>query len=224
MITDFFSLFFPNNCAACNAPLLKNENTICISCQYELPQTGFHQHPENPISKLFWGKVNISAATSLYFFNRGSKVQRLMHQLKYNGNHAVGIALGKQIGFLLQESSQFKELDGIVPVPLHPKKQRQRGYNQCQYLAEGIADSTGIPVLSCLKRTTHSESQTRKSKFNRWKNVDAIFTIKKEEEVCGKHLLLVDDVVTTGATLEACSTALLKASGVKVSIATIACA
>lgn len=225
MFKDLIALVFPNNCAACNATLYRNEKTLCTKCRFDLPKTNFHDFLENPLAKLFWGKLNIEAVTALYHFDKGARVQHLLHELKYKGNTNVGEVLGSILAHDLKKSEQFSSIEGVVPVPLHPKKQRKRGYNQSYFIAKGISETMEIPVMDkSLIRVQHSESQTRKSKFNRWRNVETVFDVKKEETLRGKHILLVDDVITTGSTLEACATQLLKVDGVKVSIAALACA
>jgi ComF family protein len=220
---DFVSLFFPVICVACGKNLYKNENSICTYCLYHLPKSNFHLTNDNPVAKIFWGRINIQSAASFYAFNKGGKVQQLIHQLKYKGQQHVGVSLGKLYGYELRNSIDFKNIDIIIPVPLHAKKQRKRGYNQSVCFAEGLAQTMQLTVDSTvLFRSAASETQTKKSRFTRWKNVESIFHTQNEQRIAHKHLLLVDDVITTGATLEACAQALLKTDGVKVSIATIA--
>lgn len=220
---DFVSLFFPVTCMACGKSLFKNENSICTWCSYHLPKSNFHLINDNPVAKIFWGRINIHAAAAFYTFNKGGRVQHLIHQLKYKGQQHVGVSLGKLYGYELRNSVDFKGIDIIIPVPLHSKKQRKRGYNQSTCFAQGLAETMGLTVNSTvLFRSAASETQTKKSRFTRWKNVERIFYTKNEEQLTDKHILLVDDVITTGATLEACAQALLKTQGVKVSIATIA--
>ncbi len=220
---DFVSLFFPVICVSCGKSLYKNENSICTYCLYHLPRTNFHLTNDNPVAKIFWGRINIQAASSFYAFNKGGKVQQLVHQLKYKGQQHVGIRLGNLYGYELRDNNDFNTVDLIVPVPLHAKKLRKRGYNQSLCFAEGLSESMRLPVDSTvLCRSAASETQTKKSRFTRWKNVEHIFYTQNELLLMHKHILLVDDVITTGATLEACAQALLKVEGVKVSIATIA--
>jgi ComF family protein len=220
---DFVSLFFPVICVSCGKSLFKNENSICTYCLYHLPKSNFHLVNDNPVAKIFWGRINIESAAAFYTFNKGGRVQHLIHQLKYKGQQQVGVSLGKLYGYELRENNAFKGIDVIIPVPLHAKKQRKRGYNQSMCFAEGLAETMHLTVDSdSLFRSIASETQTKKSRFTRWKNVESIFYTKNEEPLTGKHILLVDDVITTGATLEACAQTLLKINGVKVSIATIA--
>lgn len=222
-ISDLLGLVFPNLCAACGQPLVRGEKVICLVCGYKLPKTDFHLFTDNPISRIFWGRVNLHAATSFLYFNKGGRVQHLIHQLKYKGNKQVGIHLGSLLGDELKQNGLFKEVDVVIPVPLHPKKLHQRGYNQSDQIAIGIADAMGIRYsFNNLVRNTYTESQTKKNRYSRWQNVSGKFTVLMPHKLEGKHLLLVDDVLTTGATLEACAQELTGISGVKISVATLA--
>lgn len=223
MLNDFVSLAFPHICVSCGKSLYKKEHTICAYCAYHLPKTNFHLDNDNPISKIFWGRVTIYSAAAFYGFNKGGKVQHLIHQLKYRGQKNIGVAVGKLYGYELKNCSNFNTVTTIIPVPLHPKKQKKRGYNQSDGFAEGLAESMNVDAdLKTLYRDVESETQTKKSRFSRWQNVETIFQLRDTKAIEGKHILLVDDVITTGATLEACAHTLLQAPGVKVSIATIA--
>lgn len=225
MLRSLLNLLYPNLCASCQDVLLKNENVICYNCLVDLPRSLYYQDNENPIAKLFWGKVKLELAMSAFSFIKKGKIQRLMHELKYKGNTQVGEILGIELGKEIAKVENKLKVDIVIPVPLHKKKQKQRGYNQSDFIAMGVAK-----VLECemnidlLKRKEHSESQTRKSKYERWENVGEVFTLKDVNQYSGKHILLVDDVVTTGATLEACCKKLEEIDGVKLSIATLASA
>jgi ComF family protein len=222
-ITDFIHLFFPNVCYACGEALIEQEEVVCTACYFKLPTTGFHMHQENIISQIFWGRVQIHSATSFLFFNKGGNVQRLMHALKYKGHKEVGVYLGRLFGQTLKESVLFNTADLIVPVPLHPKKQYRRGFNQSEVIAEGMQTSLNIPVsTNNLVRLLYTSSQTKKARYNRWENVKDVFKVKDANAFKGKHLILVDDVLTTGATLEACANPLLEIPNTKVSVATLA--
>lgn len=223
MLNDFLSLVFPKVCYACGKSLFKTEECICTHCLYHLPQTQFHLYPDNPVIKLFWGRVDIHAASSMYLFTKGSKVQHLIHHLKYRGRKEIGTSLGKYYGRELKKSPLFSTAELVVPVPLHRKKLKKRGYNQSELFARGIADSMkAASPANALVRTKASETQTRKSRFTRWKNVEEVFRVTEPEILKGKHILLVDDVVTTGSTLEACAAKILEIPGTQVSVATIA--
>lgn len=225
MLTDFLSLIFPKVCMSCGKSLFKSEENICTYCLYHLPKTNFHHHPDNPVMKLFWGRATIFSAASLYNFMKGGKVQHLIHQLKYRGKQEIGLSLGKHYGRELKTSPFFSGVNVAIPVPLHPKKLKKRGYNQSETFAQGLSESLEIDYPgNVLVRTAASATQTKKSRFARWKNVEAIFKVNAPEKIEGKHILLVDDVVTTGSTLEACAHKLLEVPGTKVSVATIACA
>jgi ComF family protein len=222
-VSDLLNLFFPNYCQSCGNALVGQEEVICFDCLFHLPKTGFHNHAENPISRLFWGRVNLHSASSYLFFSKGGNVQHLMHLLKYKGHQETGIYLGELYGKELAESSLFNTAEIIMPVPLHPTKQRIRGYNQSEKIADGLSKSMGIPFQGDnLKKIEHTESQTKKTRYERWQNVKDAFSINEPEKIEGKHILLVDDVLTTGATIEACATKLLQVPDTRVSIVTLA--
>jgi len=223
LIDDLFGLFFPNLCLGCGQPLIKGEEVICSICHFHLPKTYFHNDPENPLNRVFWGRVNLEAVTAYLYFQKGSTVQHLLHQLKYKGRPEIGHRIGKWYGLELRQADIFRDVDLIIPVPLHPRKHRTRGYNQSQMFAEGLAAvMTAELETRCLYRKVDSKTQTRKSRYNRWENVESIFAVNHPERIKDCHILLVDDVITTGATLEACARALLEVPGVKASVATIA--
>lgn len=222
---DFISLIFPRICAACGNSLWKHETGLCRSCEYHLPKTNFHQVPDNPVARLFLGRADIFAGAAFLYFNKGSKVQRLVHQLKYKGRKDIGIYLGDLYGLELKHSPHFSSADCIIPVPLHKKKYMKRGYNQSEQIAIGLSESMNIPVVRhLLTRIKATETQTRKSRFSRYQNVKDIFAVDSPLKWKGKHLILVDDVVTTGATLESCIHALQVIPDVTVSVACIATA
>jgi ComF family protein len=222
-LADFVSLLFPQLCAACGESLVAGEAVICTDCRFSLPYTDFHLQADNIVAQQFWGRVKLEAAFALFYFVKGGKVQNLVHALKYKGNKEVGILLGEMAGSRLAKNELFKTVDLVIPVPLHKKRLKQRGYNQAQCFAEGIARQLNATVeTGNLVRPTATETQTHKSRFERFNNMQEVFVIKNPESLAGKHILLVDDVVTTGSTLEACGNQLLKIEGVKLSVATIA--
>jgi ComF family protein len=224
-ISDFTGLIFPRICAACGNSLWKHEDTICHSCEFHLPRTNFHFEVENPVTRMFRGRVPLQSGAAFLYFNKGSKVQKLVHMLKYNGRKDVGVFLGSLYGQTLKYAPQFNAADVILPVPLHKKKYMKRGYNQSEQLALGLSSALKIPVnRHLLLRTKATETQTRKSRFRRFQNVREIFLVNNPAQWHGKHLLLVDDVITTGATLESCIEALLIIPEVKISIVCIATA
>jgi len=222
-LNDLLNLFFPNLCRACRIKLIGEEETICFDCLYHLPKTNYHQFADNPVEQTFWGRINIEAGTSFCFFEKGTTIQHLLHQLKYKGEKEIGLELGKHLGAQLAGSGRFQSVDVIIPVPLHPGKEKKRGYNQSEWIAKGISQTFQRPLkTNVLIRKTDTSTQTRKSRFERWENVSEIFAVNENSEIHFKHVLLIDDVITTGATLEACATKILELEGTKVSVATLA--
>jgi ComF family protein len=220
---DFVALIFPQLCHACGESLVAHEDLICTDCLYNLPYTNFHQQPDNIVAQQFWGKVKVDNAYALFYFTKGGKVQQLMHHLKYNNTPQIGNKLGNMAGAQLVQSTHLKNIDGIIPVPLHKSRLRKRGYNQSACFAEGLAETLGTQVvIDNLIRTKATATQTHKSRFERSVNMQEVFAVANAAALANKHILLVDDVVTTGATLEACAAALLTVPGLKLSIATIA--
>ncbi len=222
-LADFISLLFPQLCAACGESLVANEELICTDCLYSLPFTNFHLQADNIVAQQFWGKLNLEAAYSLYYFAKGGKVQNLMHHFKYNGIHRIGNLLGNIAGAQLTKSDVFNSIDYIIPVPLHKSRLKKRGYNQSLCFAEGLAEKLNANVEdNNLVRLRATETQTHRSRFARFENMQEVFSVIDPQRLIDKHVLLVDDVVTTGSTLEACAIPLLKIPGLKLSIATIA--
>jgi ComF family protein len=222
-LADFVSLLFPELCAACRESLVANEHLLCTDCRFNLPYTNFHLQADNIVARQFWGKINIEAAFALFYFTKGGKIQNMLHQLKYNGQQQIGNLLGNIAGGQLAKNEIFNNVDYIIPVPLHKKRFRERGYNQSTRFAEGLADKLNAVVEEDnLVRVKSTETQTHKSRFARFENMQEVFVVINPEKLQGKHVLLVDDVITTGSTLEACGEQLLKVEGLKLSIATIA--
>ncbi|HKK82032.1 MAG TPA: phosphoribosyltransferase family protein [Prolixibacteraceae bacterium] len=222
-LEDFSTLIYPNLCLCCNEALVKQEKHFCTPCAIGLPRTYYHLASINPVEQLFWGRVKIERATSYFLYQKGSKYQKLLHQLKYRGNQNVGVELGRMFAVDLNEVNYFAGVDYIVPVPLHPRKKRKRGFNQSEAVASGMQHVLQKEIIALnLKRRHYTSTQTRKGRFERWENVQDLFIQKDPEIFEGKHILMVDDVVTTGSTLEACAHAVLKSYGAKVSVATLA--
>ena len=222
-LADFISLLFPQLCAACGASLVANEELICTDCHYSLPFTDFHLQPDNIVARQFWGKIKVEAAYSLYYFAKGGKVQSLMHHFKYKGMHRIGNLLGNIAGDQLRKNDIFNNVDLIIPVPLHKSRLKQRGYNQSACFADGLSAKLNVPVEEHnLVRIRATETQTHKSRFSRFENMQEVFYVENPDILIDRHVLLVDDVLTTGSTLEACGLQLLQIPGLKLSIATIA--
>ncbi|MHB1277135.1 MAG: ComF family protein [Bacteroidia bacterium] len=222
---DFFHLFFPALCEACSSALYTGEELVCLRCRAQLPRTGFGRHPDNLVARLFWGRVSLERAASAYFFNKGARIQHLLHALKYKNRPDVGVLLGRWMFEEMNQAGFLEDVDMLVPVPLHPKKEKKRGYNQAAILARGFAASSAIPLEEkALMRAENTGSQTRLSRIARWENTQEAFKLANPEAVKGKHVLLMDDVITTGATLEACANVLIQEGGCRVSVLSVACA
>lgn len=216
-------LFYPRLCDGCSKPLLQEEDVLCLNCSiYNLPRTAYHHIPENETFMRFAGRVRVEKATSLAYFTAEGLLQHLLHKLKYDDRKDVGTYLGTQLGYDLQQVGWSTGIDAIVPVPLHPRKEAIRGFNQALVIAEGMGDVLNIPVYAdVLKRTRFTETQTQKTREERMENMQGAFEVTEAAKISGKHILLIDDVLTTGATLEACALSLLAVQGAKLSIATI---
>jgi len=220
---DFSALFFPAYCGGCTFPLQRGEQTICTTCLMRLPRTRLHDYPENRVEKLFWGRADIIYATAFLHMPRKGITHRLIHELKYAGNQQVGELLGRAFGLELLHSKRMCSFDLILPVPLHPRKERTRGYNQADPICRGLSESLNAPwSRNHLVRNTFTETQTRKNRFDRWKNTDSIFRLEDPDELANRHVLLVDDVITTGATFEACARVLSAIPGIGISVAALA--
>jgi ComF family protein len=225
LIDNFLSLLYPQVCAACGTLLLKEEATVCLSCRILLPKTGYEMDDNNPVSRVFWGRIPFNAVSACFFFSKQGKIQHLIHELKYKKNTDAGLFLGNEIAKELIQSPLYQNIDFIVPVPLHPKKIRIRGYNQSEIIGRGMIEIVQCKLsTSNLARAVASTTQTKKSRFARWENVKDIFVLNRPEEFAGKHILLIDDVITTGSTIEACGRMLMQSQGIKVSVAAAACA
>jgi len=217
-------LFYPHNCIGCGSDVISSENFLCLRCIHDLPVTNFAMHANNPLEKKFWGRLSLTSAMSELYFSKDSIVQNMIHEFKYRGNKKAGHYFGNLIGRSLLNSNRFN-IDLIVPLPLFIRKEKMRGFNQAEILCNGIAEIINKPVISKnIIRKIFTESQTRKHRVERWKNVEGIFFINDPKFLEGKDILLVDDVITTGATLEACGTEILKVTGTKLSVATLAIA
>ncbi len=218
------ALLYPELCPACGQLLTSDEQTICLSCRFLLPRTGYEKVHDNPIARMFWGRTHLHAATACFFFAKQGRVQHLIHELKYRSNKEAGLFLGEEMAKEMAASEIFSGIDYLVPVPLHPKKLRTRGYNQSEVLAMGMLKNIHAQLSTDnLVRAVATDTQTKKSREARWKNVKDIFVLKNPAMFEGKHILLIDDVVTTGSTIEACANVLADVSAIKISVAAAAC-
>jgi len=216
---NFINLFFPDLCVICNERLNEGEQHICTDCLLLLPKTNFHLQPDNRLEQFFAGRIPFRHIAAYAYFVKGGSIQNIIHELKYNQNPKIGHFIGKLCGENIKDSDFVSSIDLIVPVPLHPKRQKERGYNQSFEICRGISEITKISVdNTTLIRKVNNPSQTKNSRFDRWKNVEDIFSITDEEAFRNKHILLVDDVITTGSTLESCAKGILKCNGSQVSI------
>lgn len=222
-LKDIFTIFYPNICLCCKNQLTINEALICIDCRHDLPVTNFTNEAGNIVEKIFYGRVPVEEATSLFYFLKKGKVQELIHQLKYKNQQKVGTFIGDWLGEILLDSERFKTIDCIIPVPLHKKKQQLRGYNQVSTFGKSLSKKLNIPFYEAiLLKNSATKTQTKKLRLDRWKNSQHQFTIQTTNTLNCKHVLLIDDIITTGATLEACINAFKPYKNIKISIATMA--
>jgi ComF family protein len=219
---DFLSIIYPHNCAACGNDVLGKSHLLCWTCLKSLPLTGFETQSNNLVSQLFAGRIPVEMATAFLFFSKDSKVQHLIHLVKYKSQKELGHYLGTLMGHAIQQAN-WNEIDLIIPVPLNKKKAAKRGFNQAKILADGISEVLQKPVAEvAIVRSKFTETQTRKNRISRWQNVEDVFELGDFAGLENKRVLLIDDVVTTGATLEACGQILLKIPGLKLNIGALA--
>lgn len=224
-LESLLHMIFPMHCYGCGSEAVNLQQPICFNCIAALPLTQFSVVENNLVEKIFTGRINIVAATSMYFFNKSSVLQTLMHQLKYDNKPEIGIELGKLLGQSIAETDRFKNVDYLTPVPLSKKRQHTRGYNQALEICKGISEVTQIAIADSITyRIKDNETQTKKTRQERWENMQDVFAVKNSELLQNKNVMLVDDVVTTGATLETCAAALQKSAAVSTYVATIAIA
>ena len=218
--TRLLDMISPRLCTVCGERLSVTEEVLCGKCNLHLPRTGFQRDPqENIMAKMFWGQIPIERATALFYYEAHAKTANIIYELKYQNHPEIGETMGRMMARELQISNFFEGIDGIVPVPLAKKRERQRGYNQSHELAKGISEITGLPIYKkVVRRTVFEGSQTSLGRWERNENVEQVFELKDATTIQGKHLLIVDDVVTTGATVIACAKELCKAEGVRISV------
>lgn len=223
ILNDFFRIFYPELCVNCENQLINNETILCTFCRHDLPFTNITDYQNNKITQVFYGRTQVEKAFSLLFFRKKGITKKLIHELKYKGNEEIGVFLGNWIGDILKKNKEFIDIDCIIPVPLHVKKLKQRGYNQVKKFGEQLSLYMQKPLLEHeLVRVSSTKTQTYKSRFERFKNTNTKFEVKNPSIFKNKHVLLIDDVITTGATLEACIEEIKKENKVKVSILTMA--
>jgi ComF family protein len=222
LLKDLFYLFYPNICANCNEQLLQNEKVICTFCRHDLPLTNFQSYTKNKVSRIFSGRITIEKAYSLLFLRKQGITKNLIHDLKYKGNEEVGVFFGNWIGEIVAKNKEFSTVDFIVPVPIHAKKKKIRGYNQVTKFGECLSMHLKVPLNEdVLIRQSATKTQTLKSRFERFNDLESKFSARNTSVFKEKHILIIDDVITTGATLEACAQELLKTPGIKISILTM---
>ncbi len=223
VLKNVFRIFYPKLCANCENLLTENEKTVCTFCRHDIPLFYDTNYSENKITKIFYGRVLLEKATTLLSYRKEGITKKLIHALKYKGNEEIGIFLGNWFGEILKENNQFDDIDYIIPVALHPKKRKQRGYNQVSKFGKIMGSHLKKPFLEhILLRTTISKTQTFKARFERFNTIDSPFHLKNTSFLKNKHILLIDDVITTGATIEACAKELQKIENVKISILSMA--
>jgi ComF family protein len=225
MFKNIINLFFPPVCAGCHSFLVSNENVVCTLCRHNIPLTNHHLNPENDAFKKFYGRIPVEYTSALLYFHKKGIVQELIHNLKYKEQEQIGTVLGDWYTDDLKNSQILQSVDEIIPVPLHKRKLRERGYNQVTNFGLSLSDGLNISYNpNLLVRNIYSKTQSKKNLLNRSDGLDTIFDVAFTEKDHNKHFLLIDDVITTGSTLEACSHALLKIPGAKISIVCMAMA
>ena len=216
-------MFFPHHCTGCGSDVVEDTQMLCLQCMEKLPETNFFEVSGNPIEKEFYGRSAIQSAGAAYYFTKDSLVQHLITELKYHGNMDIGIFLGKLTALQMQKTDRFNSIDCIVPLPLNKKKLQKRGYNQAALIAEGMSSVLNLPVITnAVSRKLFTETQTKKDRISRWQSMQDVFEVTNISLIENKHALLVDDIITTGATLEACGNVMLQVPNLKLSIATVA--
>lgn len=220
---SFLQLFYPHHCLGCGVDHIYKNEYLCGKCIHYLPDTAFFRDSRNPVERCFDGRLPIQAGAARYYFTKESLMQQLLFLLKYRGNKDAGLFLGRMMGYALKESERFREVDALVPLPLNRIKEFKRGYNQAEVICQGIEEIWHKPVLNdVVIRRRFTDTQTKQNRIARWENMEGVFEVTQPEKLMQKHILLVDDVITTGATIEACGSHILSISGTRLSIAAAA--
>ena len=225
MFKSIINLFFPPVCAGCNSFLLVNEKVICTVCRHDIPLTNHHLNPENDAFKKFYGRIPVLHASALFYFHKKGIVQQLIHNLKYKGQEEIGTTIGQWYAEDLKNIESLVSIDEIIPVPLHRRKLKERGYNQVTAFGKALSSRLDIHYKdSLLIRNVYSKTQSKKNLLGRTEGIETVFDVSFTEKDHNKHFLIIDDVITTGSTLEACSKVMLKIPGAKISIVCMAMA
>lgn len=225
VLRDIVSLMLPRTCLACGRVLLENESCVCLACRYNMPLTNFAKQGDNPVKRLFENVMPVESAAAMFWFVGGTEWQRIIHSFKYHGRWFFAQKMGEWLGEELLDSGNFEDVELVVPVPLHYRRRLRRGYNQSEQLALGIGRKMEVECsFDAVRRCQYNDSQTSKSRSERWENVEHIFEVRKVNKLRGRHILLVDDVLTTGATMASCATAIIRAceGDVRISVASLA--
>lgn len=223
LVHQALHLFYPHVCQGCGTDIISRDHQLCIRCIARLPVSNFLTLEGNPVEKKFYGRLPVCNAGAAYYFTKDSLLQKLIYNLKYRGNRDIGLYLGRLVGVYLMNNTNYAPVEALIPLPLNPKREKKRGYNQATVLCQGISSVWKKPVIDdAVIRLINTATQTHMSRISRWQNMDGVFFVNRPEAIKNKHVLLVDDVVTTGATLEACGAEILKTAGTSLSIATLA--
>jgi ComF family protein len=225
LLENILSFFYPHICISCFHALRTQEQYFCLNCLHNLPETHYHEMDSNPLIYNFMGRVHVERISSFLFYKKGNCVQTILHQIKYKGAKELAEFLGYYYGLQMLQNHFLEDIDFIIPIPLHKMKEKKRGYNQSEWIAKGLSKALQKPYFSSiLERVDYTETQTKKGRFSRWENVKEVFKVVDHSVIKNKHILICDDVLTTGATIEAAIVKLKEAEGVKVSVITLAVA
>lgn len=222
LLSDLLHLIYPHNCEGCGSDTLNQDSFLCAKCLYQLPHTGFIENADNPLERKLYGRLKVQHAGAGFYFSKDGLLQHLIAQLKYKNNKEMGLYLGKLLGYQLMDCKRFDTVELLIPLPLNRKKENKRGYNQSELICQGIASVWERPIVTdATSRVINTATQTKKNRSDRWENVDGVFAVTNAEKLIGKHIALIDDIITTGASIDACGNELLKVSGIKLSVISV---